>query len=240
MARRPASTKSRSAGGKPVSQDVAWTPELVETLYELLYGADLRGQALDSELQKLEHKYDGAVYAELIYLLSHLRFDPDEAKRCWQQIVEHRDSMQKRLGTSVDLRVALVRYFLEVNRKLKNPKVIELKLFEQTQASVYRDDLTGLWNFRYFREYLAREIDRGERYSPVLSLIMVDIDDFKHYNDRNGHEVGNQALATIARLLAESLRKIDVAARYGERSSLWSCLRLRKPAPTGWPRGHWK
>ena len=163
----------------------------------------------------MEREYGDSVYSELIYLLSHLRFEAAEARQYWGEIVAHRDSMEKRLGKPLDLRVALVSYFVEVNRKLKNPKIIELKLFEQTQASVYRDELTGLSNFRFFRECLAREIQRGERDNSPLSLVMVDIDNFKAYNDQNGHEAGNQALVSIARLLSDSLRKIDVTARYG-------------------------
>jgi diguanylate cyclase (GGDEF)-like protein len=123
--------------------------------------------------------------------------------------------MRRRLRKAVDLRVALVSYFVEVNRQLKNPKIIELKLFEQAQASIYRDELTGLYNFRYFREYLAREIQRGERYNPPLSLVMIDLDNFKNYNDRNGHESGNRALSMIANLLNQAIRKTDVSARYG-------------------------
>ena len=198
--------------GEPES---SWNPELEETLYNLLYvgNADLRG--LDAALRQLEQQHGAAVYAEIIHLLSHLRFTPEDARGHWKMIIEHRDRMGRCLGKEVDLRVALVSYFVEVNRQLHNPKIIELKLFEQTQASIYRDELTGLYNFRYFREYLVREIQRGERHMPPLSLVMVDIDNFKQYNDRNGHEAGNEALATIAGLLNESIRKTDVSARYG-------------------------
>ena len=201
--------------GEPMGPASLWNPEIAERLYDLLYRAEMGSPQLAPELAELQRQYGDGVYSELIHLLSHLRFEADEARRTWQEIVAHRESMEKRLGKPMDLRVALVSYFVEVNRKLKNPKIIELKLFEQTQASVFRDELTGLSNFRYFREYLAREIQRGERYNPPLSLVMVDIDNFKIYNDRNGHETGNQALSAMARLLSDSLRKIDITARYG-------------------------
>ncbi|MCZ6695151.1 MAG: diguanylate cyclase [Acidobacteria bacterium] len=192
-----------------------WNPELTETLYDLLYGGKTGPRGLDAALRRLEQQHGNHVYVELIHLLSHLRFTPQDASGHWKAILEHRDRMGRSLGKEVDLRVALLSYFVEVNRHLHNPKIIELKLFEQTQASIYRDELTGLYNFRYFREYLVREIQRGERHVPPLSLVMVDIDNFKLYNDRNGHEAGNEALATIAGLLNESIRKTDVAARYG-------------------------
>jgi diguanylate cyclase (GGDEF)-like protein len=189
--------------------------ELVESLSDLLYRSEPADGGLDSQLLDLHCKYGDGVYAELIHLLSHLRFDAAEAKDHWLRIAEHQDSLQQKLGTSVDVRVALLSYFVDVSKKLSNPKIMELKLFEETQASLYRDELTGLCNFRYFRDHLTREIRRADRYNQLLSLVMMDIDDFKSYNDENGHESGNEALATIARLLAESLRTIDVPARYG-------------------------
>jgi len=189
--------------------------ELVESLSDLLYRSEPATGGLDSQLLDLQCRYGDHLYTELIYLLSHLRFEPDEAKVHWQRIAQHRDSLQEKLGTRVDIRVALLSYFVDVSKKLKNPKIMELKLFEETQASLYRDELTGLCNFRFFRDHLTREIRRAERYHLLLSLVMMDIDDFKSYNDENGHEAGNEALATVARLLGESLRTIDVPARYG-------------------------
>ncbi len=123
--------------------------------------------------------------------------------------------MEVRLGEQVDLRVALVSYFVHVARKLENPKVIEQLVFQETQASVYRDELTGLYNFRYFREHLAREIERVGRCAAVLSLVMIDIDDFKHYNDSYGHQTGNQALGMLAEILSGAIRGSDTAVRYG-------------------------
>ena len=215
MPRRTRETLASAITDSSEGTPKTWSPELIEALYALLYRADPGIDDLEARLAEFEEKHGDTVYSELLYLLSHLHFEPAEAKNHWREIVGHRNTMRTRLGTPVDLRVALVSYFVQVNRQLRNPKIIELKVFEQTQASAYRDELTDLYNYRYFREYLSREIRRSERYNPPLSLVMVDIDDFKSYNDRNGHEVGNRALATIAGLLTESLRKIDVPVRYG-------------------------
>jgi diguanylate cyclase (GGDEF)-like protein len=193
----------------------SWNAELSESLYRLLYSEATGDRELADRLAELERVHHDAVYSELIYLLSHLRFEGSEAREQWRRIVEHRDAMQKRLGKPVDLRVALVSYFVEVSRRLKNPKVIELKLFEETHASAYRDELTGLYNYRSFREHLGREIQRSERSAAPVSIVMIDIDNFKQFNDQHGHETGNRALATIAKLLRDSLRQVDIAARYG-------------------------
>jgi diguanylate cyclase (GGDEF)-like protein len=199
----------------PSAVSTTFNPDLAEALLGVLYAAPAGGGAIDKQLAGLAATHGDVVYAETIYLLSHLRFDPQEARRHWDRILAHRAAMRRRPRTAVDLRVALVSYFVEVSRKLRNPKVIELKLFEETQASAYRDELTGLDNYRSFCEHLAREIRRATRSGEPLSLVMIDIDDFKPFNDRHGHQAGNRALATLATLLRGALRRVDVPARYG-------------------------
>jgi diguanylate cyclase (GGDEF)-like protein len=198
-----------------VERPRTWNPDLVGSLQGLLLAGRVNDEVLDRELGMLTEEYGGAVYSELIYLMSHLRFEPDEAKEHWTSIVELRRSMQRRLDSPIDLRVALVSYFLEIHRKLENPTVIEMTLFEQAREMAYRDELTGLHNFRYFKEFLDYEIYRSERCHSSVSLVMIDIDDFKVYNDTLGHPVGNEALGIIAELINRSLRRVDLAARYG-------------------------
>jgi diguanylate cyclase (GGDEF)-like protein len=77
------------------------------------------------------------------------------------------------------------------------------------------DPLTGLPNRRYLEERLAEEVNRSKRYDHEMSFLMIDIDDFKVYNDRNGHQAGDLALQMTAHALRIALRSADVAARYG-------------------------
>jgi diguanylate cyclase (GGDEF)-like protein len=77
------------------------------------------------------------------------------------------------------------------------------------------DPLTGLHNRRYLEARLAEELSRSKRYNYPLSFMMIDIDDFKLYNDRNGHQAGDRALEITAQCLHAALRKVDVASRYG-------------------------
>ncbi|RKY86466.1 diguanylate cyclase response regulator [candidate division KSB1 bacterium] len=86
---------------------------------------------------------------------------------------------------------------------------------ERLQQLAITDGLTGLFNYRYFREQLEHEINRAERHNLNVSLVMMDIDFFKYYNDRNGHLAGDEVLKHIANILCSNVRKIDIAARYG-------------------------
>jgi len=77
------------------------------------------------------------------------------------------------------------------------------------------DALTGLPNRRYLEERLAEELNRSKRYDYPMSFLMIDIDDFKAYNDKNGHQAGDLALQITAHCLKAALRAADVASRYG-------------------------
>ncbi|MEN3327877.1 MAG: hypothetical protein V7638_2684 [Acidobacteriota bacterium] len=77
------------------------------------------------------------------------------------------------------------------------------------------DSLTGLPNRRYLEERLAEELNRSKRYDAPMSFLMIDIDDFKAYNDKNGHQAGDVALQITAHCLKGALRTVDIASRYG-------------------------
>uniref|UniRef100_C6E552 diguanylate cyclase n=1 Tax=Geobacter sp. (strain M21) TaxID=443144 RepID=C6E552_GEOSM len=78
-----------------------------------------------------------------------------------------------------------------------------------------RDGLTALYNHRYFQEAFVLEVARSKRYGKQCSLIFMDVDNFKMYNDTNGHPQGDALLKTLARLMTTHLRICDTAARYG-------------------------
>jgi len=77
------------------------------------------------------------------------------------------------------------------------------------------DTLTGIYNRRYFNELLIREIARSERYGGSFALLMIDIDEFKAYNDTHGHLEGDRALQQVASLFERCARRTDSVARYG-------------------------
>lgn len=89
------------------------------------------------------------------------------------------------------------------------------RLLENTRLMAITDELTGLYNHRHFRQQLNLEISRAARYHRSLSLMMIDIDYFKNYNDTNGHVKGNEVLKELGRILKEMSREVDIVARYG-------------------------
>lgn len=89
------------------------------------------------------------------------------------------------------------------------------KLHHKTLQMAITDALTGLYNRRYFEQELPQELERASRYNQSFGLLMIDVDNFKSFNDTFGHPMGDRILATIAAAIEKSLRSVDFAFRYG-------------------------
>ena len=90
-----------------------------------------------------------------------------------------------------------------------------VSLYDNMKVMAVTDGLTGLYNHREFYQSLRRELDRARRYRHTLSLLMIDVDDFKQFNDLFGHPAGDVALRMIGELLRKCARTTDIIARYG-------------------------
>jgi diguanylate cyclase (GGDEF)-like protein len=89
------------------------------------------------------------------------------------------------------------------------------ELYKLTKRLAITDELTSLFNYRYMLQRLDDEIERARRFGRSLSLLMLDADEFKLYNDTHGHIAGDTALADLAAVMRASVRDIDVVCRYG-------------------------
>ncbi|NWG02036.1 MAG: diguanylate cyclase [Syntrophaceae bacterium] len=125
----------------------------------------------------------------------------ERAKKVFSEKIRERDRYAKEL---------------QVVRDLYQEKLKEIEIMKEEAVRLsYTDDLTGIYNHRFFIEQLTLEVERQRRYSTPLSLLMIDIDYFKHYNDTNGHLAGDQVLKAIAVLIQRGVRQSDIVARYG-------------------------
>ena len=101
-------------------------------------------------------------------------------------------------------------FVLQGEAALKN-----LVLFEEVKALAIRDGLTGLYNYRHFWELLSHEVELARRYGKPLSMLFLDLDNFKVINDTLGHPQGDVVLKTLAAYLQGAVRHADVVCRYG-------------------------
>ena len=112
---------------------------------------------------------------------------------CETLVVEFKESKARAERLATELKAA--------NAKLRN--------------AAFRDELSGLYNHRFFHESLSGEIESAERYRHPVSVIMMDVDNFKTINDTHGHQVGDAVLRGVGQYLLRSSRSSDIPARYG-------------------------
>lgn len=93
--------------------------------------------------------------------------------------------------------------------------VHNVRVHEEAQRLSLTDPLTGLWNYRYLRESLRREVERASRFGRMLAVLVLDLDHFKEVNDTYGHAAGDAVLGEFARRIRIGLREVDVAFRQG-------------------------
>ncbi|MFO8057009.1 MAG: diguanylate cyclase [bacterium] len=107
--------------------------------------------------------------------------------------------------------IARVRVHHDIKRLQEELRISNRRLEELSNT----DDLTKLYNRRYFMELMELEFQRAQRYESSLSFVMIDIDNFKSFNDNYGHLLGDRILYEVAQLLRETLRVHDIVGRYG-------------------------
>jgi diguanylate cyclase (GGDEF)-like protein len=108
--------------------------------------------------------------------------------------------------------------------------IVNARLSHRLEEQATTDGLTGLFNHRYFYERLNAEIARARRYDLQLSVLMLDLDDFKRFNDLFGHQAGDRVLAEVGRIMRAQLRNgVDIPCRYGGEE--FSVILPHTPAP---------
>ena len=175
-------------------------------ILQCLYKYSKDDEKLISELKAIIDEHGSETYAIIFHVLTHLDMDKDEAQSAWEEICSHRRMMSDKLGHSVNLRTAICDYFCSIQRSLKNPKVVEIHVFESTLNTAKYDSLTGLYNRAYFDESLLREIARAKRYDTELSVLFLDLDDFKYINDTFGHLAGDYVLKDVSQAIMDEVR----------------------------------
>jgi len=128
--------------------------------------------------------------------------------------LEDKKSSLSPIDTRMYLREHLQRRAAAVAERL-SLSLANLKLREMLRGQSIRDALTGLFNRRYFEESLNRELSRAGRMRRPVSLVMIDLDHFKRFNDTFGHQAGDTLLREVAKVFKSRIRAGDLACRYG-------------------------
>ena len=192
-------------------RETTMTEEIIKILDEDLTNEEL----ILHKLEALSKNSSSGFFSDLFYVIANLELSEEDATRFWKEIYDHTLLLCEKMGRNVSFRVALLDHILMNNRIIKNPKIIELNLFDSVVKNSVIDELTNLYNRRYFNLTLRREIKRAKRYARPVCLFLFDVDNFKVINDNYGHIVGDAVLKVIAVTLKDSFRQEDTICRVG-------------------------
>jgi diguanylate cyclase (GGDEF)-like protein len=135
----------------------------------------------------------------------------EKSKRLEEEISYRRKLEENLRGYTIRLEKAVEERTMELTTQVKKTEEANSRL----AILSITDDLTGVYNRRFLHERLKEEANRAARYDQVLSCIMLDIDNFKQVNDTHGHLAGDYVIKELAGILKESVRAIDIVARFG-------------------------
>ena len=198
--------------------------QLYKTLYpeklHLDFIAALSGDRdLTSEerkkLRKLQVEQGDKFYADVLFVLTHQYFPEEKARYLWNNILHHKSVMETLLGRNVGISVAAMDYLANIDEVIEEPSVISKGKIAEIAEIALKDGLTQLFDVSTFHTKLEIEIKRYKRYGSEVSLIMMDIDDFKQINDSIGHQEGDRILSEISKLILNVVRDLDICSRYG-------------------------
>ncbi|MBN2440265.1 MAG: diguanylate cyclase [Spirochaetales bacterium] len=158
------------------------------------------------------------IYSKLFFEYTQIEIDDNHARLFLKNVLKNLKKLEEALKSTIDFRVAFLDYLIRNISKItqaSEPRIIEDKIFKNLNQLIVRDELTGLYNFRHYENELEKEFARAIRHNHTFSLVVMDIDDFKLYNDSYGHIEGNIVLKQIASIILDSVRISDIPCRYG-------------------------
>jgi two-component system, cell cycle response regulator len=166
-------------------------------------------------LSDLKKKRGELFYSDLLHTITHQFFPPAVAENIWNQILRHKYDMSYTLKRNIRIAVASLDFLSNLTSELRSPTVIDEHRIAGIIDLSLRDGLTRLFNHTACFHKIKLELSRFERYGTVVSLMMIDIDDFKKINDTYGHTEGDGVLAILGKVINREIRDTDICCRYG-------------------------
>ena len=152
-------------------------------------------------------------HAAQLEQIAHVQLGESEAERLWRDASRHRRELLRRLGRDVGQRVAVLDYLTNIHPQHSDVATIDAAALGAIERLVMSDALTGLYDRGYFEHALKREVDRSCRSGTSVSLLLLDVDEFKELNDAYGSRVGDRVLRTLGDLVRKDVRAADVPCR---------------------------
>lgn len=183
---------------------------------EVLMGERPGTKKEKEKLRKISRAIGADIYKEAVYLMTHfITQNNEEAKKIYDDIIQHRNIMVKLLNRNVTVQVAALDYMQNIRNIIKRPTIMEFDKCREFTKRAFTDETTNTFDKDFLDADLETEIERARRFNSTLSVLFIDIDDLKKINDAHGHEVGTDAIKCVSNSIKKNLRKYDSVYRYG-------------------------
>lgn len=161
------------------------------------------------EIGPIAIKENISLFRETTRVIFGIEIDDKEVIDHWTNILNLKSSMP-----NYDIRIIAFDYF--INRKmLRNPKILEMDKFVNMLEVMFQDPKTYAYNYTMMKILINYEIEKAKRYGGYFSLLIMDLDNFKYYNDTHGHQFGDEILEQFSKIVLSCIRKSDLLFRYG-------------------------
>ncbi|MDP3979880.1 MAG: diguanylate cyclase [Chlamydiota bacterium] len=162
-----------------------------------------------------QHLSSSSDYASLAYTLTGQHIYDKHAQHTINKLFIHKGHMEQAVGRPIGIKCAALDFIENMDHVFNEEGREDTPTYEQLARMAFYDPLTGLPNYRFFTMRLSEEVKRAQRYKHLVSLAMIDIDQFKAFNDTYGHPEGNRALQHASHLMRSTIRDTDIIVRYG-------------------------
>ncbi len=194
-----------------ISQDLINIQENRSIPYDVL----VKFANTPSLLKGYVEQYGIKFYQQCVFSLTHMTIAEHLSEVMWNEIINRRIILNSKLNRDVGLKVAAIDFLENFSDNLYDMTSFEAHKVNNIVDSAIIDPLTSLYVRRIFDVIIEKEFQQFLRNDHPLSLMMIDIDDFKHFNDTYGHQEGDEALRKAGSVLLHSIRQYDIACRYG-------------------------
>jgi diguanylate cyclase (GGDEF)-like protein len=172
-------------------------------------------EAEKNRLEDLKKSRGLSFFSDLLYSITHQYFPPEVAEDLWTEVMRHKYELSTVLGRNVRIAVAALDYLSNITDNMCYATLVGEGHIKEIVGLSLRDGLTGLFNHTYCYQQIDLEVRRYVRYGALISLMLIDIVDFKEVNDTYGHREGDRILAAMGRILMRVARDSDICCRYG-------------------------
>ena len=196
-------------------RDILGDNALSLDLVSALAGDRALTEAEKNRLGKTKKRRGLRFFSDLLYSITHQHFPPEIAEDLWVEVLRHKCGLSAVLGRNVRIAVAALDYLSNITDNMRFATLVGEPHIREIVGLSLRDGLTGLFNHTYFYQQIDLEVRRYVRYGVLVSLVLIDIDDFKEINDTYGHQEGDRILEAMGRSLMRAARDSDICCRYG-------------------------